>query len=137
MKIKLKRLFCSLLIVLVATVSHGQSTQPPPDQPVHEKIINGVTGCGKKIVRKIREWLRISPKAPANYVVMDPIVMKELAEIEKDTLPNGAPLDVGLKLFFPRITPSMGYCSFQLGNYEYFKYVKGISIEDIKYIKLN
>ena len=124
------------MILVIATVSHSQATQPPPNQPVHEKIINGINGFGKKVVIKIREWFRIAPKAPANYVVMDSIEMRGLSEIEKDTLPNGAPLDVGLKLFFPRITPSMGYCSFQLGNYEYFKYVNGVSIDDIEYIKL-
>ena len=59
--------------------------------------------------------------------------------IEKDSIAimsSKLGLKPELKLLYPRITPTKGYFSFQLGDYEYFKYVKNINLNEIEYIKL-
>ena len=99
-----------------------------------KKIIRDVGNAGKKILKKIKELFALRHKVPNDYVFTTPIKL-----ISKDSLAifsrdgTGSP---ELKLLYPRITPKKGYFSFQVGDYEYYKYVKDIDLDEIEYIKL-
>ena len=84
------------------------------------KVIRDVGIVGKKVLRKIKELFAVKHKVPKNYISISPV-----QTYNKDSLGffiNESNLKPSLKLTYPRITPSKGYFSFQLGDYEYFKY---------------
>jgi len=99
-----------------------------------QKVIRDVGNAGKKLLKKIKELFAVKHKIPDNYVKAERIQL-----IEKDSIAimsSKLGLTPELKLLYPRITPTKGYFSFQLGDYEYFKYVKNINLNEIEYIKL-
>ena len=80
-------------------------------------------------MKKIKELFAVKHKIPDNYVKAERIQL-----IEKDSIAimsSKLGLTPELKLLYPRITPTKGYFSFQLGDYEYFKYVKNITLKDL------
>jgi len=98
------------------------------------KVIRDVGIVGKKVLRKIKELFAVKHKVPKNYISISPV-----QTYNKDSLGffiNESNLKPSLKLTYPRITPSKGYFSFQLGDYEYFKYFNELNIKNIEYIKL-
>jgi outer membrane protein OmpA-like peptidoglycan-associated protein/uncharacterized protein YegL len=99
-----------------------------------KKVIRDVGNAGKKLLKKIKELFAVKHKIPENY-----IKAKRIQLIAKDSMSimsSKLGLTPQLKLLYPRITPSKGYFSFQVGDYEYFKYVKDIDLDEIEYIKL-
>lgn len=98
------------------------------------KVIRDVGVVGKKLLKKIKELFAVKHKVPDNYVFVESIEL-----ISKDSLAvlsANKKMTPELKLLYPRITPTKGYFSFQVGDYEYFKYVNDIDINEIEYIKL-
>ncbi|MDG1014508.1 MAG: OmpA family protein [Flavobacteriaceae bacterium] len=99
-----------------------------------QKVIRDVGNAGKKLLKKIKELFAMKHKIPKDYVQADYIQL--IAKDSLSIIKNNLGIIPKLKLLYPRITPSKGYFSFQVGDYEYFKYVKDININEIEYIKL-
>jgi outer membrane protein OmpA-like peptidoglycan-associated protein len=101
-----------------------------------DRVINDVGSYGKKLISKIKELFALRHKVPDDYTDMELIEL--LTQEEFDILVNssGENTQLALKLLYPRITPSKGFFSFQLGDYEYYKYIKDLKIDQIEYIKL-
>ena len=98
------------------------------------KVIRDVGIVGKKVLTKIKELFAVKHKIPKNYITIEPIETYSKDSIDYHV--NESNLKPELKLIYPRITPSKGYFSFQLGDYEYFKYFNDFDIDNINYIKL-
>ena len=101
-----------------------------------DRVIRDVGTYGKKLISKIKELFALKHKVPEGYVDMELIELLTQEEFEalKKTLDQESSL--ALKLLYPRITPTKGFFSFQLGDYQYFKYIKDLKIDQIEYIKL-
>ncbi|MDB2631679.1 OmpA family protein [Flavobacteriaceae bacterium] len=105
-----------------------------PSKTTTGKVIRDVGEVGKKFFKKVKELFAVKHKIPDNYVFVNPIRV-----YDKDSLAfiiSESKISPRLKLVYPRITPSKGYFSFQLGDYEKFKYFDELTIDNIEYIKL-
>lgn len=122
--------------VLISSFSHNinivNDTLVP--QTRSGKVIRDVGVVGKKVLTKIKEWFAVKHKIPNNYIPIELIETYSKDSIEYYV--NESNLKPELKLIYPRITPSKGYFSFKLGDYEYFKYFDDFDIKNINYIKL-
>lgn len=98
------------------------------------KVIRDVGVVGGKILKKIKELFALKHKIPENYVFVNPLQVYNKDSLEY--ILNETTYKPELKLIYPRITPQKGYFSFQLGDYQYFKYFDEFTIENIEYIKL-
>ena len=98
------------------------------------KVIRDVGVVGGKLVKKIKELFAVKHKVPQNYIYVNPIKVYDKDSL--DNLLNETTLNPELKLIYPRITPQKGYFSFQIGDYQLFKYFDKFTIENIEYIKL-
>ncbi len=122
--------------VLISSFSHNinivNDTLVP--QTRSGKVIRDVGVVGKKVLTKIKELFAVKHKIPNNYIPIELIETYSKDSIEYYV--NESNLKPELKLIYPRITPSKGYFSFKLGDYEYFKYFDDFDIKNINYIKL-
>ena len=96
------------------------------------KVIRDVGIVGKKVLTKIKELFAVKHKIPKNYITIEPIETYSKDSIDYHI--NESNLKPELKLIYPRITPSKGYFSFQLGDYEYFKYFNDFGIKFSNFI---
>ncbi|MBC8296482.1 MAG: OmpA family protein [Pelagibacterales bacterium] len=89
---------------------------------------------------KLADWLvdKLSKKnkIPSNYVPVS-----EIKQIPRDSFSsieiiNGREPELSLKVFYPRVTPTKSFVSFQVGDFKYFTYLNNISINDIEHLKL-
>lgn len=92
-------------------------------------------------IEKKETKIKKHPK-PGNYVSVKPIVTTSKSEFfnfEPDftqrTKERIEPL-IELRLMYPNITPGKGYISFQVGDFRYSRYLRDITEDDIKSIKL-
>ena len=100
------------------------------------KVIEKVIDVGEKGWKIIEGFFPKKHKTPSNYIPVKPITLTtrdsfNIVQKEKNIDP-----ELKLKVLYPRITPSKGYVSFQMGDYNYFRYLKDVKIEDIEHIKL-
>ena len=120
-----------LMACHISSISTNDSI---PSKTKTEKVIRDVGEVGKKFFKKVKELFAVKHKIPKNYVFVNPIRV-----YDKDSLAfiiSESKISPKLKLIYPRITPSKGYFSFQLGDYEQFKYFDKLTIDNIEYIKL-
>ena len=92
-------------------------------------------------VEKKETKIKKHPK-PGNYVSVKPIVTiskSEFFNFEPDLTQRSKERiepKIELRLMYPNITPGKGYISFQLGDFRYSRYLKDITENDIRSIKL-
>jgi|TARA_B110000908_G_C10231303_1_gene440749 outer membrane protein OmpA-like peptidoglycan-associated protein len=91
---------------------------------------------GYKIGTNKHEKIIKKQTVPNDYIITKPIIRINQAdfrnfEIEKNINPK-----LELVVTYPRITPSKGYVSFQVGDFTYKRYLKDIKLDNIDYIKL-
>ena len=133
---RIKILFIVILFLFISTDIYSQNNQNNNQKTEAGKILQD----GKKHAVKAFNWLvdkfPRKHKTPNTYIPVSEIIQTTRdsftnIEILKQTDPK-----LVLKVLYPRITPSKGFVSFQLGDFTYFRYLKDVSIDDIEHLIL-
>ena len=85
----------------------------------------------KKYEKKINKH-----KQPDNYIYTNPIVTADRDTFFDFDIQKNRKPEIELRIMYPRISPGKGYFSFQIGDYNYKRYVSNITKDDIKSIRL-
>ena len=128
--------FFAILCALILTLNvNAQNDSTKSKQVDAKKIMTGAGKLVKKGIITVKE-LFMNHKIPKDYIKMVPISQTTKDSIQYIGIIDKKKPELELRLLYPRINPKKGYISFQLGDYDYYKYVKGITTRDIEYIKL-
>ena len=119
-----------LLILPVNTFS--QNSQKNKPQTEAGKVLKD----GKEIAVKAFNWIvdkfPRKHKIPKSYIPVSKITQTTRDSFDQVEIIKKKNTKLELKVLYPRITPSKGFVSFQLGDFTYFRYLKDVSVNDIE-----
>ena len=137
------------------TTVYGSAT----DSTKLNSILNTIKKGGKKGIKFINELLK-RHKVPDDYIPVNSIdfvgrnefdnsinidsIKNTISQNSKKNIlkgkntppPNIPDPKINIKVLYPKINKGKGYVSFQVGDFNYNKYLADIKVEDIEYIKL-
>mgnify|MGYP001211580650 FL=1 len=131
-----KILFIIPLFLLLSTEICSQNNQNNNSQTEAGKILQE---SKKKVVRAFNWIVDKFPrkhKTPKTYIPISEITQTTRDSFDSVELIKQISPELELKVLYPRITPSKGFVSFQLGDFTYYRYLKDVSIDDIEHLIL-
>ena len=140
LNIKLNLMKSKLLLILtfvfLNTDVYSQKKQKNKQKTEAGEILKD----GKDIAVKAFNWIvdkfPRKHKIPKTYIPVSEITQTTRDSFNKIQIIKETKTKLELKVLYPRITPSKGFVSFQLGDFTYFRYLKDVSIDDIESIIL-
>jgi hypothetical protein len=117
-----KYIFLISIFLYINIPIFSQTQTPGTSKTTTQKVVD----TGKKVINKVMELFALPHKTPKNYIPISTIELTDKnnfknIEIQKNTTP-----ELELKVLYPRITPEKGFVSFQLGDFNYYRYIKNI-----------
>tara|TARA_B100000768_G_scaffold171518_1_gene178915 strand:- start:3447 stop:4982 length:1536 start_codon:yes stop_codon:yes gene_type:complete len=91
---------------------------------------------GYKIGTDKHEKVIEKQNIPKNYISTKPIVGASQVDFRSFEIEKNINPELELKVTYPRITPTKGYVSFQVGDFNYKRYLNDLNSDNIEYIKL-
>ena len=137
MRNHLALIFIISLFLLSSTKIYSQNNPNSNSQTEASRILQE----GKKKVIKAYNWIidkfPRKHKIPKTYIPISEIMQTTRDLFDSVTLIKQISPELELKVLYPRITPSKGFVSFQLGDFKYYRYLKDVSIDDIQHLRLS
>tara|TARA_Y100001958_G_C21241405_1_gene569262 strand:- start:169 stop:1728 length:1560 start_codon:yes stop_codon:yes gene_type:complete len=152
-------LIYSIIQPTVLKADYLQDTTTISDSTKFNSILNTIRKGGKKGIQLINELLK-RHKVPEGYIPVNSVEFVDRNEFDnsinidsiknvisknskknilrgKNSPPPKIPdPKINVKVLYPKINKGKGYVSFQVGDFNYNKYLADIQPEDIEYIKL-
>lgn len=126
------KLFLIVTFIFLCTNVYAQKKQINKSKTEAGEILKD----GKDIAVKAFNW--IVDKFPRKHKIPKTYIpVSEITQTTRDSFSNvqiikDTKTKLELKVLYPRITPTKGFVSFQLGDFTYFRYLKDVSIDDIE-----
>jgi len=132
-----KLLKFSILILLLFALSNDLYSQNNVKQKTEAgKIIEDSSKAVIKVANWIIDKFPRRHKIPKTYIPVSEITQTTRDSFSSIKIIKQTKPELSLKVLYPRITPSKGFVSFQLGDFKYFTYLKDVLIEDIEHLIL-
>lgn len=127
-----KYIFLISIFLYINIPIFSQTQKPGTSKTTTQKVVD----TGKKVINKVMELFALPHTTPKNYIPISTIELTDKNNFKNIEIQKNRTPELELKVLYPRITPEKGFVSFQLGDFNYYRYIKNIEKSNIDYIKL-
>lgn len=144
-----------LSICCFSLISFSQNDSLKINQKFNSKGLSELDRIATKAVNDIKEFFRGKNRTfgykigtnkhekvikkqniPSDYISTRPIINSSQNNFKNFETEKNINPELNLKVTYPRITPSKGYVSFQVGDFNYKRYLNDLNSDNIEHIKL-